>query len=684
MKRYSIILAAAALAALASCGSPAQEEGTFTYTGNPLVRDCYTADPAPVVFSDGRLYMFCGHDECFEDRPGYEGKYGFNITNWLCYSTDDMVTWKSHGVVFAPTDFSWGIGEAWASQAIEVDGKYYYYVTAQGGEPYNAKCIGVAVADNPTGPYTDAIGKPLITDEMTPNGPRGWWNDIDPTVMIDDDGTPWLAWGNGTCFLARLNRNMVELDGEIQILPMKNYVEGPWLYKRDGHYYMVYASMGPGRETISYAMADNVEGPWEFKGELTGMAKDSFTIHPGVIDYKGHSYLFYHNSTVSIDGYGPATGRRSVCFDEMFYNPDGTIKPVVQHVEGIGVEPDVTSSRQGVRGREFPMVLPDNRVVFRVNAPTAAKVQVDLGKVYDMTKDAKGEWSCVTEPQTEGFHYYFLVVDGVRVTDPSSNVYYGCSQFTSGIEIPYAQGDNRFYVQDVPHGKVSQLRYFSSTANAWRRMFVYTPAGYDKVKKSFPVLYIQHGGGEDETGWANQGRTDIILDNLIATGQANPMIVAMCDGNTKDFESELINDCIPVVEKEFRVVADAGHRALAGLSMGGIQTLNTVVTHPELFRYVGVFSSGWFAQSAPMGMTGYSAEPYYKLLAERPDYYNNQFKVFYLTMGGQEDIAWNNCRVMREKFDSLGISYEYFETPGGHTWPVWRESLYRFAPQLFK
>ena len=329
---------AAALLVLTSCKGGGQDTSVFTYEGNPLVRDNYTADPAPVIFSDGRLYLFCGHDECFEDRPGYEGKYGFNITNWLCYSTDDMKTWKSHGVILAPQDFSWGEAEAWASQAIEVNGKYYYYVTVQAAEPYSAKCIGVAVSDNPTGPYVDAIGKPLITDEMTDNGPRGWWNDIDPTVMIDDDGTPWLSWGNGTCFLAKLKKNMLELDGEIQVLPLPNYVEGPWLYKRDGHYYIVYASMGPGLETISYAMADNVQGPWEFKGELTGVAKDSFTIHPGIIDYKGHSYLFYHNSTLSLEGYGPATGRRSVCFDEMLYNPDGTIQRVEQTVAGPAAE----------------------------------------------------------------------------------------------------------------------------------------------------------------------------------------------------------------------------------------------------------------------------------------------------------------------------------------------------------
>ena len=332
MKRL-VVLIVAVLSMLAC-----KQQNTFVYEGNPLVRDKYTADPAPMVASDGRLYLFCGHDECFEDRPGYEGMYGFNITEWLCYSTEDMVTWTDHGVVMKPTDFSWAIGEAWASQAIEApDGKFYFYVSTQCGDP-NCKAVGVAVADRPEGPYVDAIGKPLIVDSMTDNGPRGWWNDFDPTVMIDDDGTPWMCWGNGTCFLVKLKRNMVELDGEIMILPMENYVEGPWLYKRDGHYYNVYASMGGELESISYAMADSVEGPWTFMGELTGMAKDSFTIHPGVIDYKGKSYLFYHGSLLSLYGYGPATGRRSVCVDEMIYNPDGTIRPVIQTEAGISTD----------------------------------------------------------------------------------------------------------------------------------------------------------------------------------------------------------------------------------------------------------------------------------------------------------------------------------------------------------
>lgn len=308
---------------LSGCKQAATEK-TFTFEGNPLVRDCYTADPAPIVASDGRLYVYCGHDECFEDKPGYEGKYGFNITEWLCYSTEDMVTWTDHGVIMKPTDFSWSIGEAWASQVMEYEGKYYFFVSTQCGDP-NCKAVGVAVSDTPTGPFVDAIGKPLITDDMTDNGPRGWWNDFDPTIMVDDDGTPWLCWGNGTCFLAPLKHNLVELAGPITVLPMENYVEGPWLYKRGEHYYNVYASMGDHLETISYAMAPSVEGPWTFAGEILGEQKDSFTTHPGIIDYKGKSYIFYHGTSLSLDGYGPATGRRSICFTEIYYDQDGLI-----------------------------------------------------------------------------------------------------------------------------------------------------------------------------------------------------------------------------------------------------------------------------------------------------------------------------------------------------------------------
>lgn len=330
-----------------------------------------------------------------------------------------------------------------------------------------------------------------------------------------------------------------------------------------------------------------------------------------------------------------------------------------------------------------PKVLPDHRVEFTVRAPQANRVQIDLGKQYDLTKGENGVWTVTTEPQSEGFHYYFLIVDGVKTPDPSSDPFYGCSSMASGIEIPYPEGDNRFYQQDVARGTIAQKYYYSTTDKAWRRMFVYLPAEYfTNSTAKYPVLYLMHGGGEDETGWANQGRTDIILDNLIAQGKAKPMIIAMLDGNTRDFNAELFDNCIPFVEKNFRVKTDAANRGLAGLSMGGIQTLNAVVPRPEMFGYVGIFSSGWFAQAGPMG--GGDNEKMYKLLEDRKDFYNKQFKEFFFTMGGESDIAYNNCKVMRARLDKIGIKYSYFETPGGHTWPVWRESIYQFAQKIFK
>ena len=241
-----LLLLSIMTAAAISCTGGKQ----FTPTGNPLITDKFTADPAPMVH-DGRLYLYVGHDEFYEGQDTASGGKEFNITEWLCYSTSDMKTWIDHGSVLRPTDFKWAVGEAWASQVVEHDGKFYYYTTVQAGEPYTGKAVGVAVSDSPTGPFTDAIGRPLVSDDMTSNGERGWWNDIDPTVLIDDDGTPWLCWGNGTCFLARLKKNMIEIDGEIMVLDLPRYVEGPWLHKRGDMYYLTYASMGKGRETIS-------------------------------------------------------------------------------------------------------------------------------------------------------------------------------------------------------------------------------------------------------------------------------------------------------------------------------------------------------------------------------------------------------------------------------------------------
>lgn len=336
-----------------------------------------------------------------------------------------------------------------------------------------------------------------------------------------------------------------------------------------------------------------------------------------------------------------------------------------------------------VRSASYPRLLPDNRMEFKVKAPQAQKVQIDLGKKYDLTRNEQGEWTGTTEPLTPGFHYYFLVIDGVQVADPASESFYGCSMHSSGVEIPYPEGDTRFQIADVPHGDIRMKRYWSSTAGDWRRAFVYCPPGYDSFEETYPVLYLQHGGGEDERGWATQGLTDVIMDNLIAQGKATPMLIVMGDGNSSDFEKELIDDIIPMTEREFRVKKGREGRALAGLSMGGIQTLNTGIPHADMFSALGVFSSGWFANPNPFGMA-MDTEKYYEMLSEKKDFFNQEMKPFWLSMGGEEDIAYENCRAMRDRFDKIGIKYDYFETQGGHTWPVWRESLYQFAPLLFK
>ena len=344
-----------------------------------------------------------------------------------------------------------------------------------------------------------------------------------------------------------------------------------------------------------------------------------------------------------------------------------------------------------VRSAQFPQILADHRVIFRVNAPDAQRVQIDLGKKYDMMKDTGGYWQVTTDSIGEGFHYYSLLVDGVAVADPSSESFYGMGRMASGIEIPFA-GGGYYAMRNVPHGDIRIKKYFSTVTNSWRQFYIYTPPGYDvNINDKYPVLYILHGGGEDERGWATQGKTDIILDNLIADKKARPMLVVMMDGNLssgglagfgeqslKKFEDELKNAVIPFVEKSYRTETDANNRALAGLSLGGLQTLYAGLRNTNMFSYLGVFSSGWFANQPAL------SDPQYAFMKENATSINNSLKSFWIAMGGKEDIAYNNCKIMLAKFDEMGVKYTYSEYPGGHTWPVWRNNLYNFAQILFK
>jgi hypothetical protein len=296
---------------------------------NPLFTDAFTADPAATVVGD-RLYLYVGHDNA---TPGG----WFNMPEWLCYSTTDMKNWTAHGPVLAAKDFvsanSWS---AWAGQVVEMNGKYYYYVTLDRKEGH---FITVAVGDSPIGPFKEARpGQPLITDEMTPDSHRPN-ADIDPTVIIDDDGTPWMAWGNGDFYMVKLKRNMVELDGPITKMPFRNVAEGPWLFKRGDLYYNVYAADAPGvqPEQICYSTAKSITGPWSYGGFVTGPAKHGFTIHPSVIEFNGQWYFFYHDGAYPLNGTPGGDCRRQVCAEYMYFNPDGSIQPITLTTEGVSV-----------------------------------------------------------------------------------------------------------------------------------------------------------------------------------------------------------------------------------------------------------------------------------------------------------------------------------------------------------
>ncbi|MDF7821771.1 alpha/beta hydrolase-fold protein [Runella sp. MFBS21] len=350
-----------------------------------------------------------------------------------------------------------------------------------------------------------------------------------------------------------------------------------------------------------------------------------------------------------------------------------------------------TPATTNIRNGKYPQILPDNRVVFRVKAPDAQKVQIDLGKKYDMVKDTAGFWNVTTDVISRGFHYYSLIIDGVALVDPASETFYGMGRMASGIEIPY-EGSGYYTLKDVPHGDIRIKKYLSKATNSWREMYVYTPPGYDKSTEKYPVLYLLHGGGEDQRGWATQGRTDIILDNLIAENKAKPMLVVMLDGNVansggiagfnenvlKAFENELKNAAIPFVESNFRVETEAKNRALAGLSMGGLQTLYAGIKNTNLFSSLGVFSSGWFANNPKL------SDPQYEFMKNNTAMINSNLKNLWVSMGGKEDIAHQNCQIMLKKFDEMGVKYHYSEYAGGHSWPVWRHDLFEFSQLLFK
>lgn len=347
-------------------------------------------------------------------------------------------------------------------------------------------------------------------------------------------------------------------------------------------------------------------------------------------------------------------------------------------------------------GKKFPQVNSEGRVRAKISAPEANKVQLDIGGVkYDMVKDDKGVWTGESAPQDEGFHYYQLNIDGASVPDPGTRYFYGAGRWGSGIEIPAVDED--FYtVKDVPHGLVSENIYFSKLTNSFRRCFVYTPAEYDQnPQERYPVLYLQHGSFEDETGWASQGKAGLILDNLIADGKAIPMIIVMDNGyaykpqtgeNTgrpaSIFEEVMINKIIPMIDSKFRTIADREHRAIAGLSMGANQTMRIIMNNLDKFASYGGFSGTSNYPSAEE----INVETFLNGAFKNGDALNKQFKVFWLGLGTKEPNPFpGSVGAFRKMMDNQGIKYVYYESPGtAHEWLTWRRDLFQYAQLLFK
>ncbi len=369
-------------------------------------------------------------------------------------------------------------------------------------------------------------------------------------------------------------------------------------------------------------------------------------------------------------------------------------------------------SALNIPGAQYPCVHPDRRATFRLEAPGAQKVQVRVGKDFDMLKGDDGAWTVTTTPLVEGFHYYSLVVDGVTVADPATRTFFGSGWENSGIEIPEAADVAYYLPQDVPHGQVSQRWYYSKVSEKWRRCFVYTPPDYDAGKARYPVLYLLHGWGEDETGWYVQGHVDLILDNLIAAKQASPMIVVMDNLNAvkpgeqgwvffarrlwpapkpgtpadrrrglagftgSTFTEMMLTDLVPMIEKTYRVLPGRENRAMAGLSMGGMQTFLTTLANLDEFAYIGGFS-GSTAFRGPFdpktSNDGVFADA---------DAFNRKVKLLFLGIGSMEGPGAKN---FSEALTKAGIKNVFFESPGtAHEWLTWRRCLNDFAPRLFK
>lgn len=365
---------------------------------------------------------------------------------------------------------------------------------------------------------------------------------------------------------------------------------------------------------------------------------------------------------------------------------------------------------------EYPRIDDQGRVQFRIKATDAQRVQIMVGggggetPRMDLVKQASGEWTITTPSIVPGLHYYPVYVDGFEVTDPGSHTFFGEGRDMSGIEIP-SPSETFYQIHEVPHGEVRERLYHSSVTGMWRRIFVYTPAGYDEQPHTrYPVLYLQHGAGEDETGWTRQGRANLILDNLIATGKAKPMIIVMAYGyarraaapppdmsklrfgspeamaamgaQTAAFGDDLTQVVIPLVDKTYRTLTDRNHRAMAGLSMGGMQTFEVTLNHLDLFSYIGGFSGAPFV----LGDTKFDPKTAWNGVMADPSAFARRVHLLWLGVGTKEMARIHDGLIaFNQALDDAKIKHVFYQSPGtAHEWQTWRRDLNDFAPRLFQ
>ena len=373
-------------------------------------------------------------------------------------------------------------------------------------------------------------------------------------------------------------------------------------------------------------------------------------------------------------------------------------RPYIEMPKKIEVPADAFIAETTIPGNQFPKVDKEGRAYFSIAAPEARKVVLDIcSKKYDMQRDGKGNFMVVTDPLPVGFHYYFMNINGVNFIDPSTETFFGCNREAGGIEIPEGEeGDYYRPQQGVPAGCVRSIYYYSNEQKTWRHAMVYTPAEYElkaNAKKRYPVLYLQHGMGEDETGWSKQGHMQHIMDNAIAKGEAVPMIVVMESGDIKapfnfagggsneqgrsqygaSFYPVLLNDLIPYIDQNFRTKSDRENRAMAGLSWGGHQTFDVVLTNLDKFAWLGTFSGAIFGLDVKTAYDGVFANA---------DEFNKKIHYMYMNWGEEDFIKSDDIvKQLRE----LGIKVDANESKGtAHEWLTWRRGLHEFIPHIFK